>query len=65
MTTNRHDDYQQIIESIRQNLVEFGYDETTTEMVLSSYDKAISGKPPVNIIDMLTNSLLKQNGFIS
>ena len=60
----RHENYQRIVESIRRNLVNFGYAGLTTEEVLASYDKAINGEQPSGIIDLMTKSQLEQNGLL-
>ena len=54
----------QIIESIRKNLVDFGYEGLRTETVKASYDKAMAREKPVNIIDMMTAKQLDQNGLL-
>ena len=60
----RHENCQEIVASIKRNLVSFGYRELTTETVLASYDKAMAGQRPANIIGMMTREQLKQNGYL-
>ena len=55
---------EEIVEAIRSNLTEFGYESLTTEYVQASYDKAISGEKPKNVIDMMVHSQLEQNGLL-
>ena len=53
-----------IVESIRRNLVEFGYRDLTFDHVKASYDKAMAGEEPVGIIDMMTRTQLEKNGLL-
>ena len=54
----------QIIASITKNLAGFGYRGLRTETVKASYDKAMRGEKPSNIIDMMTTKQLDQNGLL-
>lgn len=60
----RHKNHEVIVKSIQRNLTEFGYGGLTYEVVLASYDRAISGLEPVGIIDMMTRSQLEQNDLL-
>ena len=54
----------QIIKSITKNLIEFGYGSLTEDQVRLSYDKAMKGEKPKNIIDMMTAKQLDKNGLL-
>jgi hypothetical protein len=63
-TEHRHPNYMEIVNAITKNLVDFGYSTLTPDEVLASYDKAMTGEKPKNIIDMMTRSQLEKNGLL-
>ena len=61
---HRHPEYIKIVSGITKNLREFGYGSLTEDQVLQSYDKAMTGEKPTNIIDMMTRKQLEQNDML-
>jgi hypothetical protein len=61
---HRHPNYEEIVKSITQNMLEFGYEGLLESRVLQSYDKAMLGEEPTNIIDRMTRSMLEKNNLM-
>lgn len=62
--TEQHEDRDRIVESIRKNLVAFGYSDLTVEHVAAGYDRAMAGERPTNVIEMMVKSQLEENGLL-
>ena len=53
-----------VVEQIKRSLVEFGYADLTTQIVREAVDKLVAGAKPTEIIGLLAQNMLVENGLL-